>query len=104
MIALASLLESARKIAFDRFRILQSHLEEKRLLKVVARDAGIGYRTAQRWVMRYRKCGLAGLARNDRTDRGLLLSDRSGNHLTSNWRTNANSPGRMPFSIPVSES
>jgi transposase len=39
-------------------------------LKAIARDAGIGYRTAQRWVMRYRKYGLAGLARNDRADRG----------------------------------
>jgi transposase-like protein len=63
MIALASLSESARKIALDRFRLLQPHLEEKRLLKAVARDAGIGYRTAQRWMMRYRKYGLAGLAR-----------------------------------------
>jgi putative transposase len=70
MIALASLLESARKIALDRFRLLQPHLEEKRPLKAVARDAGIGYRTAQRWVMRYRKCDLAGFARNDRADRG----------------------------------
>ena len=70
MIALASLSEFARKIALDRFRLLQPHLEEKRPLKAVARDAGIGYRTAQRWVMRYRKCGLSGLARNDRADRG----------------------------------
>jgi putative transposase len=69
MIALASLSESARKIALDRFRLLQPHLEEKRPLKAVARDAGIRYRTAQRWVMRYRKCDLAGLARNDRVDR-----------------------------------
>jgi putative transposase len=70
MIALASLSESARKIALDRFRLLQPHLEEERPLKAVARDAGIRYRTAHRWVMRYRKCGLAGLARNDRVDRG----------------------------------
>jgi hypothetical protein len=63
MIALASLSESARKIALDRFRLLQPHLEEKRPLRMVARDSGIGYRTAQRWVMRYRKCGLVGLAR-----------------------------------------
>jgi putative transposase len=69
MIALASLSESARKIALDRFRLLQPHLEAKRLLKAVARDAGIGYRTAQRWMM-HRKHGLAGLARNDRVDRG----------------------------------
>jgi putative transposase len=70
MNALASLSESARKIALDRFRLLQPHLEEERPLKAVARDAGIGYRTAQRWKMRYRKYGLAGLARDDRSDRG----------------------------------
>ena len=45
---LASLPESARKIALDRFRLLQPHLEEQRLLKAVAREGGIGYRTAQR--------------------------------------------------------
>jgi putative transposase len=71
MIALASLSESARKIALDRFRLLQPHLEEKRLLKAVALDAGIGHRTAQRWMMRYPKYGLAGLARDERADRGL---------------------------------
>jgi putative transposase len=70
MIALASLSESARKIAFDRFRLLQPHLEGKRSLKAVARDAGIRYRTDQRWVMRYREWDLAGLARNGRADRG----------------------------------
>jgi hypothetical protein len=46
MIALASLSESARKVALDRFRLLQPHLEQQRLLKLVARDAGIAYRTA----------------------------------------------------------
>jgi hypothetical protein len=29
---------------FDRFRLLRPHLEEKRSLKAVARDAGIRYR------------------------------------------------------------
>jgi putative transposase len=68
MIALASLSESARKLALDRFRLLSLTWKEKRPLKAVARE--IGYRTAQRWLMRYRKYGLAGLARNDRADRG----------------------------------
>jgi putative transposase len=70
MNALASLSESERKTALDRFRLLQPHLEEQRLLKAVAREAGIGYRTAQRWKMRYRKYGLPGLARDNRSDRG----------------------------------
>ena len=70
MNAVASLSESARKIALDRFRLLQPHPEEQRPLKAVARDAGIGYRTAQRWKMRYRKYRLPGLAGDDRSDRG----------------------------------
>lgn len=70
MNAMASLSESARKIALDRFRLLQPHLKEQRLLKAVAQGAGIGYRTAQRWKMRYRKYGLPGLARDDRSDPG----------------------------------
>jgi putative transposase len=48
MSALALLSESARKIALDRFRLLQPHFEERRPLKTAARDAGIGWRTAQR--------------------------------------------------------
>jgi hypothetical protein len=47
MNALASLSESARKIALDRFRLRQPHLEEKMLLKAVAPNADIRYRTAQ---------------------------------------------------------
>ncbi len=58
---------SARKIALDRFRILQPHLEQ---LKLAARDGGIGYRIAQRRLIRYRKYGLTWLARDARTDRG----------------------------------
>jgi putative transposase len=67
---LASLSESARTIALERFRILQPHLEQKRFLTQVARDAGVPYRTAQRWVMHYRKYGLVGLTRDEREDSG----------------------------------
>jgi putative transposase len=59
MNALASLSESAQKIALDRFPLLKPHLEKQRLVEAVARDAGIGYRTVQRWKMRYRKYGFA---------------------------------------------
>jgi len=39
---LAGLTEEARKLAFDRFRLLQPHLEDDRPLKLVAADAEIG--------------------------------------------------------------
>jgi putative transposase len=67
---LAALPESLRKLALDRFRLLQPHLEQGRPLRSVAVEARIPFRTAQRWVMRYQRFGLAALARKRRTDTG----------------------------------
>jgi len=67
---LAGLPESVRKLALDRFRLLQPHLEQNRPLRPVAINAGIPYRTAQRWVMRYQQFGLAALVRKTRADTG----------------------------------
>ena len=67
---LASLQESAREIALERFRIIQPYLEQDRSLSVIARNAGIPYRTIHRWLTRYRRSGLAALARKARQDRG----------------------------------
>ena len=67
---LASLQESAREIALERFRIIQPYLEQDRSLSVIARNAGIPYRTIHRWLTRYRQFGLASLARKAREDRG----------------------------------
>jgi hypothetical protein len=47
---LASLQESAREIALERFRIIQPYLEQDRSLSVIARNAGIPYRTIHRRV------------------------------------------------------
>ena len=54
---LASLQESAREIALEHFRIIQPCLEQDRSLSVIARNAGIPYRTIHRW-----RLGIAGLA------------------------------------------
>ncbi len=67
---LAGLPEEARKLALDRFRLLQPHLEDDRPLKAVAAAGGIPFRTAQRWVSLYRQFGLAALARKKRNDNG----------------------------------
>jgi putative transposase len=50
--------------------MLQPHLEKGRSLRQVAREAGIPYRTAQRWLARYRRYGLGALVRKERDDRG----------------------------------
>src|ERR1022692_1624896 len=46
----AGLPEHVRKLALDRFRLLQPHLEQSQSLQSIAQAAGIPYRTAQRWV------------------------------------------------------
>ena len=67
---LASLQESAREMAFERFRIIQPHLEQDRSLSLIAMTTNIPYRTIHRWLTRYRRFGLAALARKAREDRG----------------------------------
>lgn len=67
---LAGLSEEARELALARFRLLQPHLEQHRPLHTVAGEAGIAFRTAQRWVAQYRRFGLAALVRKKRDDRG----------------------------------
>jgi putative transposase len=58
---LASLTEDARAIALERFRLLQPHLEDKLPLAPLAAEAGIPFRTAQRWVALYHQFGLSAL-------------------------------------------
>jgi putative transposase len=67
---LAGLPEDVRKLALDRFRFLQPHLEQNQSLRSIARAAGIPYRTAHRWLTQYRLSGLAGLGRKARDDYG----------------------------------
>ena len=67
---LANLPEAVRKLALERFRIIQPHLEQSQSLLSIARASGIPYRTAQRWVAAYRRLGLSALARKQRDDQG----------------------------------
>src|SRR5271165_981831 len=67
---LTELTEPQRQRALERFRQLRTHLEQNASLARIADEAAVSLRTAQRWVRRYRECGLAGLVRTGRTDRG----------------------------------
>src|ERR1700678_1360306 len=71
---LATLPEADRQGALERFWLIQPHLEGGLALTAVARDAGIPYRTAQRWVALYRRFGLAALTRKERADCGVRRS------------------------------
>lgn len=62
--------EAARDLAMARFRMIQPYLEERRSLELVAAEANLSFRTAQRWVSQYRKRGLAAFVRKARDDRG----------------------------------
>jgi putative transposase len=53
-----------------RFAVRQPHLEKDVPLTRAAANAGVSLRTAQRWLTRYRRHGLAGLARPVRCDAG----------------------------------
>ena len=67
---LAQLDAPQREQAMARFAVLRPHLEDGVPLARAAGDAGVAVRTAQRWLARYRACGLAGLARRSRADTG----------------------------------
>jgi putative transposase len=68
--ALTELSERQRQRAFDRYQTLRPHLEEDVPLARVAVAAALPLRTAQDWVSRYRRFGLAGLTRAGRADQG----------------------------------
>ena len=68
---LTELDEQERDEALGRYQIIQPFLEGQTTLKAVAQARNIAYRTAQRWVSRFRQSGLAGLARQRRQDKNL---------------------------------
>jgi putative transposase len=68
--ALGDLSEAQRRQAMTRFAVLRPYLEGDGPLAQTARDAGVPIRTAERWLTRYRRDGLAGLTRHIRDDAG----------------------------------
>jgi putative transposase len=68
--ALTSLDDDQRKLALARFELLRLHLEEGRPLTEVWSGQTSSFRTAQRRVAAYHACGLSGLVRQGRADRG----------------------------------
>lgn len=56
--------------ALERYRLLSPHLENGVPLARIAAEAGLGVRTVERWLSRYREGGFEALARRGRLDRG----------------------------------
>ena len=69
-LALATLNPAEREQALTRFQLLQPFLEGQASLTTLAQEQTVTLRTLQRWVTRYRREGLAGLARQRRRDQG----------------------------------
>lgn len=67
--ALTELNEKERADALSRFQVIQPYLEGQSTLKAAARKQNVPYDTARRWVSRYRREGLVGLAYKRREDR-----------------------------------
>lgn len=67
---LTTLSDEQRTEALRRFNILRTHLIGEVPLANVARVSDVPLRTLQRWVARYRRHGLVGLARAPRSDAG----------------------------------
>jgi putative transposase len=67
---LTALSEAERDQALARFRVLQPFLDGQLALREIAGQRDLKLRTLQRWAKRYQEQGLAGLARQPRSDRG----------------------------------
>ena len=62
--------ERQRKQALERFAVIRPCMEEGVSQAEVARERGVSASTVRRWIKRYQEQGLAGLAREERADRG----------------------------------
>ena len=54
----------------ERFQLLEPHLGGQKDLRSISQGAEISVRTLQRWVVGYKRAGLAGLVKKGRTDKG----------------------------------
>jgi transposase-like protein len=71
---LTSLSEAQQAQAQERFEIIRPAWEKKMTQADVARTHQISLRTVQRWIKSYREQGLAGLADQERSDKGASRS------------------------------
>jgi putative transposase len=69
LLKLTELNEQERAEALRRFHLIQPFLEGQSTLKAIAEKHNTSCRTIQRWISRYQKYGLAGLARKRRQDK-----------------------------------
>ena len=69
-------MEETCEHALSSYRLLQPHLEQDQTLHSVAEQAGILFRTLQRWMAQHHQSGLVSLVREGRQDAGGRLLSR----------------------------
>jgi putative transposase len=68
--AIGQLSGEERALAMQRFHLLEPHLGGQKDLQSISKGVGISVRTLQRWILSYRRVGLAGLVKKGRRDKG----------------------------------
>ena len=76
ILSLTSYSEEKRTEAMHKYDIIQPYLSGNQLLRFIANEKSIPYRTLQLWVEKYAKHGLKGLIRKKRADAGSLKVDQ----------------------------
>ena len=61
--ALADMSDVERKLALERYKLLEPHLQNGRELRSVSKDSDVSFRTLQRWVAGYKREGVVLLIR-----------------------------------------
>src|SRR5699024_12405926 len=76
ILSLTSYSEEKRTEAMHKYDIIQPYLAGNQLLRLIANEKSIPYRTLQLWVEKYAKHGLKGMIRKKRADAGSLKVDQ----------------------------
>ena len=70
MEAVGQLSGEERALAMQRFQLLEPHLGGQKDLRSISEGAEVSIRTLQRWIVGYRRAGLAGLVKKEQRDKG----------------------------------
>ena len=72
--SVSKLSEQQRDIALNKYNIIKQFLQNDKTLTKICEDNKLPLRTAREWVDNYRRYGFIGLARKDRSDKGVRRS------------------------------
>ena len=62
-------MEKEKELQIQRFKIIEPFLRKEKKLKTIEEESGVSYATLKRWVNAYKKNGVLGLDKKQRTDK-----------------------------------